>query len=118
MGALAQRLKAVLLQRCPRCLRGRVFCGMATMLEYCPLCGHKFNREPGYFFGALYASYFLAIPILLILTLLISWLFLPDWELQNVALVAAVPFLLLVPMVFRYSRVIWMHMDPPPPAKP
>ena len=107
MFTVKQRLKAILLQRCPNCLGGKVFSGSITMCECCPVCGHKFEREAGYFTGAMYASYFMAIPILVLLTLLISWLFLPDWQLQNVALVATLPFLLLVPAVFRYSRVIW-----------
>jgi uncharacterized protein (DUF983 family) len=114
MAGLAARLKAILLQRCPKCLKGKPFMGLTIMRERCPFCGHRFEREPGYFVGAMYASYFLAIPILAILTLLIYWLILPTWALQNVVLVACVPFLLLVPLVFRYSRVIWMHIDPPP----
>jgi uncharacterized protein (DUF983 family) len=111
---LAKRIKAILLQRCPRCLRGNVFSGPATMRECCPECGHKFEREPGYFTGAMYASYFLAIPVLGLITLLIYSLFLRSWSLENVVLVAALPFLFLVPLVFRYSRVVWMHIDHPP----
>jgi hypothetical protein len=83
------------------------------MHERCPVCGHRFEREQGYFLGAMYASYFLAIPVLGILTLLISWLLLPGWSLEFVVVIALVPFLLLVPALFRYSRVIWMHIDPP-----
>jgi uncharacterized protein (DUF983 family) len=110
---LARRMKAILLQRCPRCLEGSVFGGAVTMRESCPECGHKFEREPGYFTGAMYASYFLAIPVLGLITLLLYWL-LPGWELENVVLLAALPFVLLVPLVFRYSRVVWMHIDHPP----
>src|SRR5947207_2571652 len=97
---LLQRLKAILLQRCPKCLRGSVFSGLTTMRERCPDCGHKFEREPGYFFGAMYASYFLAIGVQVVFTLLISWLILPDWHLQNVVLIAFIPFLFLVPIVW------------------
>jgi len=114
MAGLAARLKAIILQRCPKCLKGKPFMGLVTMRERCPLCGHRFEREPGYFVGARYASYFLAIPILALLTLLIYWLILPEWPLQNVVLIAGLPFLFLIPVVFRYSRVIWMHIDPPP----
>ncbi len=86
------------------------------MASRCPECGHYFEREPGYFLGAMYASYFLAIPVLALITLLIYWLFLPGWLLENVVLVAAIPFLFLVPIVYRYSRVVWMHIDAPPPS--
>jgi uncharacterized protein (DUF983 family) len=113
MASLAERFKAILLQRCPKCLRGRVFSGLTTMRDTCPACGHRFEREPGYFVGAMYASYFLAIPVLGLMTFAIYWLFLPDWALQNVVLIATVPFLFLVPIVYRYSRIVWMHIDHP-----
>ncbi len=113
MAVLRQRLVAVLLQRCPRCLRGKVFSGLLKMYEHCPVCGHRFEREPGYFLGALYASYFLSIPLLgLLVWALSSWV-LPHWPLEYVVLLAALPYLLLMPAVVRYSRVIWMHIDPP-----
>jgi uncharacterized protein (DUF983 family) len=114
MTGLAHRLKAIVLQRCPKCLKGKTFSGAVRMRTCCPVCGHRFEREPGYFLGAMYASYFLAIPILALITLAIYFLLLPDWLPENVVLLAAVPFLLLVPLVFRYARVIWMHIDAPP----
>jgi uncharacterized protein (DUF983 family) len=118
MFTLVQRLNAVLRQKCPKCLRGSIFSGFTTMRDSCLECGHKFEREPGYFTGAMYASYFMAVPILLLITLVISWVFLPGWLLQNVALIAAIPFLFLVPIIVRFSRVLWMHIDhPSPPSK-
>jgi hypothetical protein len=84
------------------------------MHERCPQCGHKFLREPGYFLGAMYASYFLAIPLLALLAFLINWLILPTWKPENTVLVAVVPYTFLVaPLVYRYSRILWMHIDPP-----
>jgi uncharacterized protein (DUF983 family) len=109
----ARRLWAILTQRCPNCLRGRVFIRVATMLERCPVCGHKFEREEGYFLGAWYASYFLSIPLLGLLTVLVSYFLVPTWRLEFAVLLACVPYLLLTPFVFRYARIIWMHIDPP-----
>jgi len=114
MSALASRLRAVLFLRCPRCLRGRVFAGLTAMHERCPECGHRFEREPGYFLGSLYASYFLSIPLLGLLFALLYWLDVFPWPAEYVVLAAAVPYLLLMPAVVRYARVIWMHIDPPP----
>ena len=34
------------------------------MYEPCPACGFQFGREPGYFTGAMFASYALAVPFL------------------------------------------------------
>ena len=41
------------------------------MNEDCPVCGLDFDRgEPGYFTGAMYVSYALAIPLIALLTLI------------------------------------------------
>lgn len=84
------------------------------MHEHCPECGHRFEREPGYFLGALYASYFLSIPLLGVFFVLLSWADVVPWPAEYLVLLAAVPYLVLMPGVVRYARMIWMHIDPPP----
>lgn len=105
------RGQAILRQRCPRCFQGRVYHGLVTMNEHCPHCGLKFGREPGYFLGAMYYSYGLGAVVLAILTSLLWFLLLPTWEFHHVVLVALIPFAFFVPIIFRYSRVLWMHFD-------
>src|SRR2546423_1584030 len=51
------RTAAMIRQRCPRCLQGRVYRGVVSMNEVCPYCGYVFGREGGYFTGAMYVSY-------------------------------------------------------------
>src|SRR5215467_6398474 len=106
----------ILHQRCPRCRTGKIFrssifLGFPNMNETCPVCGLRFEREQGYFLGAMYVSYLLASVVLGVLMVLIHWLFVPDWKLEYALILAAPPFFLLVPMLFRYSRVIWIHFD-------
>lgn len=105
------RWAAILKQRCPSCFRGQVFTGALAMNETCPVCGVRFEREPGYFFGAMYFSYALGIPIIAGLTATLAFTILRTWELHWVALSAWAIYLLLVPTVFRYSRILWMHFD-------
>ena len=105
-----KRLRAVLLQRCPKCLEGRVYRGLMTTRATCPVCGHVFEREPGYFVGAMYVSYALAIPLYLLFIVILRPLLrgAPDIE----VLAAGLPLVCLcAPLLFRYSRVIWMHFD-------
>lgn len=87
-----------------------MFRGMFTMNDPCPVCGLIFEREPGYFFGAMYVSYGMAVVILTPLFFWLQWL-LPDWPGPAVALLTVVPYLPLVPAVFRYSRVLWLYFD-------
>jgi uncharacterized protein (DUF983 family) len=110
MKRLGRRLLSILRLRCPRCLDGKVFAGFVTMNLCCPRCGVRFEREPGYFLGSLYASYFLSVGILTVFYLLISALF-PHWSSLQAAAVALVPYAPFIPLIYRYSRVIWMHID-------
>jgi hypothetical protein len=57
----------------------------------------------------MYVSYVLAVPLLGILTLLF-WLGL-RWEVERALVAACLIFLLFVPAIFRYSRVLWIHFD-------
>jgi hypothetical protein len=105
-----RRAIAILRQRCPRCLEGRAFRGPMAMSAACPECGLVFEREPGYFVGAMYVSYALAIPAYL-LTVGLLQLLLPDVP-DLAVLAAGLPIICLcAPLLFRYSRVIWMHLD-------
>jgi uncharacterized protein (DUF983 family) len=104
------RFWAILRQRCPRCREGRVFRTSVRMNDTCPVCGLPFEREQGYFLGAMYVSYTLSM-VCLGLLMWGAWLLLPDWDLGVLVLVACVVYLPFVPLVFRYSRVIWIHFD-------
>jgi uncharacterized protein (DUF983 family) len=103
-------LVALLRQRCPRCRQGRMFRGMFTMNDPCPVCGLVFEREPGYYFGAMYFSYFMGVGILVPSYFFFNWL-LPDWPGPAVVFLSVLPYLPLVPLVFQYSRVIWTYFD-------
>lgn len=102
-------LSCVVRQRCPRCRQGRVFCGAIAMNERCPACGLRFEREQGYWLGALYLAYGLAVPVLSLLTAVL-WVA-ARTSLAHSVLIALLIFLPLSPVVFRYSRILWMHLD-------
>ena len=40
-------------KRCPRCGGGNLFRHYFSMVPECPRCGLKFDREPGYWTGAI-----------------------------------------------------------------
>jgi|RhiMetdeSRZDD1v2_1073273.scaffolds.fasta_scaffold636161_3 uncharacterized protein (DUF983 family) len=101
---------ALLRQRCPRCLQGPIYRLWLTMHEQCPVCGMRYEREPGYFIGAMYVSYGMA-TILIGLIMYLLYLALPDWDLGILVLMATGIFVPFVPMATRYSRVIWMYFD-------
>jgi len=48
----------------PVCLNGRMFAGRLRMHPTCPVCGHRFEREQGFFQGAMYVSWVLGVSYL------------------------------------------------------
>lgn len=96
--------------RCPRCCDGRVFHGRFAMHAACPRCGLRFEREPGYFTGAMYVSYALALPLLVLFLFAAGWA-LPQAGLAGRLAIAVLLFLPFVPVVFRASRIVWIHLD-------
>ncbi len=94
---------------CPRCRQGKVFRGWIATNELCPVCGLRFEREQGYFIGALYVSYLFGIPIVALLVLLFWWL--TRWRLEKLILAAFLTFQLFVPVVLRFAKMVWMYAD-------
>lgn len=105
-----RRLAAIWKGLCPRCREGKVFAGAVRMNERCPSCHVEFSREPGYFSGAMYFSYALAIAVILVL-LAVAAIVLWGRPLGQLLIVAGVLFLPLIPAVFRYSRILWIYFD-------
>ena len=87
------------------------------MNERCSICGLKFEREQGYFLGAMYISYALALAVILLLVALL-WLE-SRWPLQKTVIWAIVLFLPLAPSLTLLARVLWIYLDraidPEPP---
>jgi hypothetical protein len=75
----------------------------------CPVCGLVFDREPGYFAGAMVVSYALAVPILG--AIVIGLITLGGLDAVVALIVGNTSYLVLVPFIFRYSRVVWLHLD-------
>lgn len=88
-----------------------MFEGRFTMREHCPSCGHRFMREPGFFQGAMYVSYVLATAVFLLLVLGVTLLLGARIGFWASLALAAVVQMLLVPTLYRYSRVIWAHLN-------
>ena len=108
--AIPGHLAAIFWLLCPRCRWGRVFRGRFSMNDRCANCDLKFEREPGYFVGSMYVSYVLAVPTLSAIALM-AHLLRPEWSLGLVLAVSSLGLVPLSPGLFRYSRVIWLHLD-------
>jgi uncharacterized protein (DUF983 family) len=92
--------------RCPRCGRDRLYARWFTMHERCGACGLRYEREQGYFVGAIYVNYALTVALGLGGVLLLDRLVGLSLRTQ---LAVAVPVMLLAPLVFfRHARSLWL----------
>lgn len=107
-GSVLAHIWYALLLRCPRCYKGRMWKGPLRMYKLCPSCGLAFEREPGYFIGGMYASYligvFATMPVWI--WLIVSRQSVPVFVGATIGVV-----ILIWPVAFHYSRVIWIHID-------
>jgi hypothetical protein len=79
------------------------------MYERCPECGLKFEREDGYFLGAMYIGYGLGLGAITALAVVV-WVVL-RWSLMKSVFGGIVLFLPLAPILTWMARVLWIYMD-------
>lgn len=97
------------LNTCPNCHQGKIFGSLFRMNSECDECGFRFDREYGYFLGAMVASYF-ALGFTLVVWLLLSfWV----WNLSIELILGVGGFWILVstPLFYRLSRQIWIQVE-------
>ncbi len=119
------RLRAMLHSQCPTCLEGSIFHSrnaydlkrIVSMPEACPVCQEDFSREPGFYFGAAYVSYALTVALWVAVLVALScfdwWGLLQFSFFEDVGLFLSTGIamlILLLPVIARLSRSIWLHM--------
>lgn len=102
------RLSAIILQRCPVCLEGKPFRSFLGMHKDCPNCGVHFERESGYFLNAMFVAYVFGFVIFAPLALYLYFTGVPALPFS---LIMTAVLLVSWPFIFRYSRIVWMHVD-------
>lgn len=102
---------------CPNCDKGKIFekkgvlykMKMPKMYTNCTVCNHKFEKEPGYFYGAMYVSYMLTVAQAVALYIIMAYIFNISSDFQIFLVIAAI----MIGLSFfnmRVSRIIWIHL--------
>jgi uncharacterized protein (DUF983 family) len=106
---ILQVIARALRLRCPRCGAQPLFAGVFTMREGCSACGLRYEREQGYFVGAIYVNYAVTVGLALGGVLLVDAMIGLSLPMQvGAAVVLAV---LVPPLFFRYARSLWLAID-------
>jgi len=94
---------------CPRCGAGALYASFLRMHEACPECGFRYEREHGYFVGAIYLNYAVTVGLAMGLVLVLDWTIGLTLTQQ---LAIAVPMVTVLPVIlFRWARALWLAVD-------
>ena len=108
MGNLARLLWRGLRLRCPVCGRGKLFRSWFHMHENCSYCGHHFEREEGYFVGAMALNLIVTELLLLVAVIAVIAAHVP---LVPAILVGCVLGVACPLLFFPHARSCWMVLD-------
>jgi uncharacterized protein (DUF983 family) len=110
-------IRQIFRNECPKCNKGKVFrdknfffsIGFPKMNKYCSYCNYKFEKEPGYFFGAMFVNYALTVGEGLITYFIAHQFFHKTFDLRIIPIICSVVILLCF-FNIRLSRMIWIYM--------
>ncbi len=103
------------MNKCSRCHQGDVFVSknpykLSKMFEMHKTCNHchlEYEREPSFFYGALYVSYAISSGWFMIWFALQNYVL--NWETLHFALFVTGFIILVAPLTLRWSRLIWLN---------
>ena len=107
-------LFSVFRNKCPKCHQGDFFeykqpfrKDFDKIHTHCSNCHLKYEKEPGFFFGAMYVSYALMVAVFVTLWVLNSWFFHLDSTGFIILVISGI--LGMATIVYRSARLIWLN---------
>jgi uncharacterized protein (DUF983 family) len=98
-------------KRCPRCGQGHLFRRWFEIVPDCPRCRLHFEREAGYWIGAMAINIGVVIGLFAIGLVVALALTIPDVPV-GLLLAIFVPLMIVLPVVFYpFSKTVWMAFD-------
>ncbi|UZR96629.1 DUF983 domain-containing protein [Chondrinema litorale] len=108
-------LRNIIEEKCPKCGESHAFYSKGNVLlfkapkmnERCTHCNYRYEKEPGYFTGAMYISYALCIIEMLLVVVLGNF---ADISIKHIGYLLMLLIFALWPFNFRMSRILWMYI--------
>ena len=98
-------------RRCPRCGQGKLFSRWVQMVERCPRCALRFEREEGAFLGSLVLNYSVTALALIAYLVVVLVLTLPDPPVFLLT-AGAVVIAVIVPLIaYPFAKTTWAAID-------
>ena len=107
----------ILNNKCPNCHNGNIFkhsllhfnFSFPKMNHKCDVCGTKFEKEPGFFFGAMFVSYGIGVAEALLTYFIASLFFDTNFDLRTIPIIAIV-IIILTRFNIKLSRIVWIYI--------
>lgn len=98
--------------RCPYCGKGKLFRRFYRMYEQCPVCGWRYEREEGYWTGAIALNLVVTELLIAIVTVpVVIWLAVSGLSVWPLVIIG-VPMCIILPLLFfRHAKSFWMSLD-------
>ena len=111
-----KHIYSILHNKCPNCLKGDYFItnnafnlkDFEKMHKQCSYCGMDFRQQPGFYFGGAIVSYILQAVILFLFYILFQIII--EIKLGYFITAFGILLILLLPITFRLSRIIWINV--------
>jgi uncharacterized protein (DUF983 family) len=111
-----KKLYSILKLKCPRCQEGNLFLVnnpynlkmFDKMPDKCTVCGEDFVRESGFYWGAMMISHATTTLLAVVIHLIVYTFY--GWEIAPNLISVITVFILLIPVIFRSSRAIWINI--------
>ena len=100
-----------LLRRCPRCAASGIFDGYFRLASRCPRCGFRFEREEGYWTGAMIVNIAACEVWFAVLFVAVVIATVPEIPWGPLLVVAAVTNGVLPVVFYPFSKTIWMALE-------
>lgn len=110
-GGLGGALWRGLGRKCPNCSNGRIFDSYFKMKERCPTCNYRFERESGYWVGAIIINTAAAMALFFLLFITVVLATMPGVEWVPLLLVTSLTMAVFPILFFPLSKAIWMALD-------
>ncbi|MCK6649551.1 MAG: DUF983 domain-containing protein [Bacteroidia bacterium] len=109
-------LYSVVNNKCPRCHEGNFFetnnpymlNRFDKMHKNCPVCKEDFERETGFYYGAMYVSYGLTVAFGVAIFLLTSVIL--GYDAVTFLVAFGVLQIILMPVFYRMARLVWINL--------
>lgn len=111
-----KRIYSIIKMKCPQCHEGDFFKSKpydiknaGKIYESCSKCGLKYEKEPGFYYGAMYVSYGLQVIVFIFFYTLFS-LFFPNFSIGWQIVIIILASLIVSPYVYALSKIIWINL--------